>query len=421
MKKIVKGIVSLAMAAAMCVPTVLPNVSDVSQFSDTSLVQMMDANAASYRTGNYKVNTSSGLNVRNRASTSGSKLGAATNGTQFNVTKVSGNWGYGTIRCTNGTKTGWVCLDYCRYMGEKYSTPLENGAIYWITPACATGSVIDIAFAGKGDGANALLYSKGGNQKNQQFMAIKKGDYYVFKAVHSGKVLDIAGGQAVSGRNVAQWNAHGGDNQSWYLCDAGNGYYYIKSKMNTNVCLDVCNGSSRNDTNIGVWNFHGLNNQKFRFTKVNTSDNSNNNNSNNKTRIANFQNSYNYAKKYWNTRNRNYNYYSGRNCANFVSQCLVAGGIPTNSTWKNTSYAFVNCTGLKNYFVNNYKVTYKSNPSASNIKAGDVIYTNGGGHVMFVMKVSGNTVYASGNTNNRDCIAMSTRSICGVLQTSKLF
>lgn len=99
----------------------------------------------------------------------------------------------------------------------------------------------------------------------------------------------------------------------------------------------------------------------------------------------------------------------------------MAGGIPTNSTWKNTSYAFVNCTGLKNYFVNNYKVTYKSNPSASNIKAGDVIYTNGGGHVMFVMKVSGNTVYASGNTNNRDCIAMSTRSICGVLQTSKLF
>lgn len=420
MKKIVKGIVSLAMAAAMCVPTVLPDVSDVSQFSDTSLVQMMDANAASYRTGNYKVNTSSGLNVRNRANTSGSKLGAATNGTQFNVTKVSGNWGYGTIRCTNGTKTGWVCLDYCRYMGETYSTPLSNGSSYFISPACATGSVLDTYQKGKKNGTNIHLWSKH-SDKDQQFKAVLKSNgYYAFYNMNANnKVLDVTGGKVGNGTNIQLYDYNGTDSQLWRLIDAGNGYYYLQSKLNSSYYLDVSGASSGNGTNIQLYKGNSSNAQKFRFTKVNTSDN--NNNSNNKTRIANFQNSYNYAKKYWNTRNRNYNYYSGRNCANFVSQCLVAGGIPTNSTWKNTSYAFVNCTGLKNYFVNNYKVTYKSNPSASNIKAGDVIYTNGGSHVMFVMKVSGNTVYASGNTNNRDCIAMSTRSICGVLQTSKLF
>lgn len=421
MKKIVKGIVSLAMAATMCVPTVLPNVSDVSQFSDTSLVQMMDANAASYRTGNYKVNTSSGLNVRNKANTNGSKLGAATNGTQFTVTKVSGNWGYGTIRCTNGTKTGWMCLDYCKYICETYSTPLSNGSSYFISPACATGSVLDTYQKEKKNGTNIHLWSKH-SDKDQQFKAVLKSNgYYAFYNMNANnKVLDVTGGKVGNGVNIQLYDYNGTDSQLWRLIDTGNGYYYLQSKLNSSYYLDVTGASSSNGANIQLYKGNGSNAQKFRFTKVNTSNNNNNNN-NNKTRIANFQNSYNYAKKYWNTKNKNYEYYSGRNCANFVSQCLVAGGILTNSTWKNKSYAFVNCTGLKNYFINNYKVTYKSNPSASNIKAGDVIYTNGGSHVMFVMKVSGNTVYASGNTNNRDCIAMSTRSICGVLQTSKLF
>lgn len=281
-KKIINGIVSVAMAAAICVPTVLPNTTNIPMLSDVSVVQVMDADAASYKTGTYKVNTSSGLNVRATANTNGSKLGAATNGTQFTVTKVSGNWGYGTIKCTNGTKTGYICLDYCKYIGETYSTPLENGAVYFISPACATGSVLDVSGGGKNNGSNVLLWSKH-NDKNQQFMAIKKDNYYIFKAVHSGKVLDISGG-AASGKNVAQWDAHNGDNQSWYLCDAGNGYYYIKSKMNTNVCLDVCNGSNKNGTNICAWNFQGSNNQKFKFTKVQGQSNNNNNNS--KTRMS---------------------------------------------------------------------------------------------------------------------------------------
>lgn len=135
----------------------------------------------------------------------------------------------------------------------------------------------------------------------------------------------------------------------------------------------------------------------------------------------NFNNAYQYAKKYWNKRNYNYNYYNGNNCANFVSQCLVSAGMPTSNTWKNGTYAFINTTGLRNYFVNNYKVTYKSRPKTSDISVGDVIYTNNGGHVMFVMSKSGNTIKASGNTNNRDCITVGINGISGVLKTSSLF
>ncbi len=128
-----------------------------------------------------------------------------------------------------------------------------------------------------------------------------------------------------------------------------------------------------------------------------------------------------YAGKYWNKRNTAYNYYSGNNCANFVSQCLVAAGLPTDNTWKNGSYAFVNVDGLKSYFRSQYGVTYKSWPSASDIKVGDVIYTNNGGHVMFVVKKSGGKIYASGNTNNRNALQVSTSCISGVLKTSALF
>lgn len=135
----------------------------------------------------------------------------------------------------------------------------------------------------------------------------------------------------------------------------------------------------------------------------------------------NFSNAYSYAKKYWNMRNSAYNYYSSNNCANFVSQCLVAAGMPTNSTFCNGSYSFVNVTGLKSYMQSKYGVAYKTWPSASSIAAGDVIYTNSGGHVMFVTKVSGGKVYASGNTNNRDELCVSISAICGVLKTSTLF
>ena len=138
-----------------------------------------------------------------------------------------------------------------------------------------------------------------------------------------------------------------------------------------------------------------------------------------KTGHYNFKSAFDYAKKYWNTRNNNYNYYNGNNCANFVSQCLVAAGVPQTSTWSNGTYAFVNVNGLKNYFQNTYGVKYYSYPSASSISAGDIIYTSDH-HVMVVMEKNGKgQVLASGNTNNRDCIVVT--SFYGVLKTSELF
>lgn len=71
-------------------------------------------NAASYSTGTYCVSAGSGINVRKGAGTGYSKVGAASKGVSFTVSKVNGSWGYtSSIKCTNGTKSGWVSLDYC--------------------------------------------------------------------------------------------------------------------------------------------------------------------------------------------------------------------------------------------------------------------------------------------------------------------
>lgn len=341
-----KFIAIAATALTMCTMVTAPAAvnKDGGISTSSAIIQPVVSHAAGYSTGTYKVNTSSGVNVRSGAGSGYSKLGAATNGTQFKVTKVSGDWGYGTIKCTNGNKTGWVCLTYTKLISADTSASKYKTGTYKVN----TSSGVNVR-SGAGTG-----YSKVGAATNgTQFNVTKiSGDWGYTNSIRCTN----------------------GTKSGW-------------------VCLSYAKSVTASAPTPST------------PTTVTT---------------ARFQKAYNYAKTYWNKRNTNYNYYSGRNCANFVSQCLVAGGLPTNSTWKNGTYAFVNCTGLKNYFVSNYKVTYKSNPSASDIKPGDVIYTDGGGHVMFVMKVSGSTIYASANTNNRDCMALTTRSICGVLQTSKL-
>ncbi len=77
-------------------------------------VNATEVYAANYSTGTYVVNHSSGVNVRTSASTSSSIRGAAAKGISFTVSKVSGSWGYtSSIKTINGTKSGWISLNYC--------------------------------------------------------------------------------------------------------------------------------------------------------------------------------------------------------------------------------------------------------------------------------------------------------------------
>lgn len=128
-----------------------------------------------------------------------------------------------------------------------------------------------------------------------------------------------------------------------------------------------------------------------------------------------------YAKAHWSKSRRNphYNYYAGNNCANYVSQILEYAGLKTDSGWHNAKYNYINCGGLQNYLYKTYNVKYDRN---LNIKAGDIIVTNGDlGHVMFVMDVKNGKIIANANTNDRNQTTVNRSVIYGVIHTSVLF
>ncbi len=76
----------------------------------------------------YTVNSSNGINVRSGAGTGYAKVGAAKNKTSFKIEKTSGSWGYtSSIKCTNGYKSGWICLDYCKKSSSSSSSISSSG------------------------------------------------------------------------------------------------------------------------------------------------------------------------------------------------------------------------------------------------------------------------------------------------------
>ncbi|MCM1398958.1 MAG: leucine-rich repeat protein [Clostridium sp.] len=74
--------------------------------------------------------------------------------------------------------------------------------------------------------------------------------------------------------------------------------------------------------------------------------------------------------------NKAYSYYAGNDCANFVSQCLVAGGLQTDSTWYKYSQSWNRADYLYEWFKGKaeYKNLIVKNPSASQVKIGDPIF-----------------------------------------------
>ena len=108
-----------------------------------------------------------------------------------------------------------------------------------------------------------------------------------------------------------------------------------------------------------------------------------------------------YADKYWSSYNPNFPVYAGVDCANFVSQCLNAGGLTTDGTWYSGSYAWVNVGGMYNYLTGK---GYRSllSPDYSQYAAGDVIMFGNLAHTMLcVGRNSAGTPIYNAHTNDR--------------------
>ena len=112
---------------------------------------------------------------------------------------------------------------------------------------------------------------------------------------------------------------------------------------------------------------------------------------------------------------KGYNVYAN-DCANFVSQCLIAGGQDLSKAGKgivDSNGCITYCSDLNNYLANYLNaetslITGKGIPS-TNLSAGDVVIfgndTNDYAHAAFVVGVEGGTVLLNAHTSHRSRVS----------------
>lgn len=279
---------------------------------------------------------------------------------------------------------------------------------------------------------------------------------FFIKNVCTGQYLDVSGGIAANGTNVQQYKYNGSDSQKWCIAYNTDGTFTFFSRIGAtstyNYALDISNGSNANYANVQIYGYNGTDSQKFSiyvqdnerlvfYTKVSN---------NTKAIVLNgptfneggnidqytYQGHVNeqwilepvnidytlgvdYAKANYDSHLYTYpdvsnmvtkilgfiTIQNGGDCANFVSQCLLASGVHYQNDWyvyrKNSNYSvpttntelnntwelsdpspWISAKEFKKYWEQHVKTyTYKAseildNPSLAwnlDIHAGDVI------------------------------------------------
>lgn len=145
------------------------------------------------------------------------------------------------------------------------STGISNG-IYRIE-ALHSGKVIEVAGGSTSNGANVQQNAWNNTNKMKWRVESIGGGKYKITNVKSGKALDVAGFGTSNGTNIHQWSYVGGNNQQWELIARSSGTYQIKSVFN-GLSIDVSGVSTANGANIHMWSWAGGNNQKWKFIKL---------------------------------------------------------------------------------------------------------------------------------------------------------
>ena len=100
--------------------------------------------------------------------------------------------------------------------------------------------------------------------------------------------------------------------------------------------------------------------------------------------------------------NPSYNNYKGRggDCANFVSQCLMAGGLDISNCYGRDDKGSITSVGnLKSCLTQ--KGWRSSSIKPANFQAGYVLFLKNGEHPLLASYVSGNSIRVYAHTNDR--------------------
>ena len=108
----------------------------------------------------------------------------------------------------------------------------------------------------------------------------------------------------------------------------------------------------------------------------------------------------NYAIRHCRNYNGAYNSYPGADCANFVSQCLIAGGLSLSDCGgRDNKGAIPGVSNLKSCL--SKKNWHSSSTRPGSFKAGYPFFHNSYSHAMLATSISGSKVYYAGHTNDR--------------------
>ena len=119
-----------------------------------------------------------------------------------------------------------------------------------------------------------------------------------------------------------------------------------------------------------------------------------------------------YARSHCNNYNPAYNNYKGRggDCANFVSQCMHAGGQSFDGCGSRDNKGMLpGVAGLKSCLSSKGWRGYGSKPN--NFRAGYPIFLKSGSHAMLATGVNGNTIVFCAHTNDRCDASISAGSV----------
>ncbi|MFX3631428.1 MAG: fibronectin type III domain-containing protein [Candidatus Pristimantibacillus sp.] len=177
---------------------------------------------------------------------------------------------FGTQRATDYGYSLWEFEVYSA--SDNVDTEIISGEVYKLT-AQHSGKNLDVAGGDTSDGANVQQWTDNGNSQ-QKWKVIDTGNgYYKLVAQSSGKALDVSSSSTSDGANVQQWTDNGTDAQRWSIIESGGGSYQLISKV-SGKALDVAGGFTHDGANVQQWSSNDTNQQKWKFERVtNTSDN----------------------------------------------------------------------------------------------------------------------------------------------------
>lgn len=143
-----------------------------------------------------------------------------------------------------------------------------NPGWYALTPACAPGMRLDVAYGGASSEDPVWIWEANSTPAQSWYLlpySMTVGHYILISGTNmqTRMVLDVQYGGTESGTPVWLYESNDTPAQEWIFLDAGGGYYYIVPSENQNLTLAVEDGSSEEGSSLVVETRNGSAGQKW--------------------------------------------------------------------------------------------------------------------------------------------------------------